>query len=64
LTAYEQGRAAYEQHKPKSENPYPVSTREHHYWKLGWDKGKIEDPEAQEIGEQSPEPTSTDKPPD
>jgi hypothetical protein len=64
MTAYEQGRAAYEQDMPKGENPYPRGSREYHYWKPGWDKGKIEDPKAQNIGEQTPEPKPTDKPPD
>jgi hypothetical protein len=58
MTAYQQGRAAYEQDKPRSENPYPVGSRVHHYWKLGWHKGKTE--KDQKVENTGP----ADKPPD
>jgi hypothetical protein len=61
LTAYEQGRAASEHHKPMSENPHPRGSREHHFWRLGWEKGKIEKhPDVEHLSDQNP--VSTDKP--
>jgi hypothetical protein len=46
MTAYEQGRAAYKQHKPTSENPFQPGSLEYLYWRLGWEREQIEEPSA------------------